>query len=872
MTRQARIATWVALGVAGLVIVTVVVANILSNRLWFSSLGYGSVYDAQLGAKSTLFFGFGTAMGVLVSANIALGFALRPMLVGGPELTGLTRYRAFFAPIHRRSLIVVGALVGLGAGRIAAGHWQTLLMWRYGGRFGVSDPYFHHDAGFYVFDLPWWHFVTQFAMTGLIFSLVAATLVHYLYGGLRLQPVDRHLSHAAGAHIAGLGAAILLLKALQTWLGRYDLVTRPGDTFSGMSYVGYHSMLPGQTLLAWLAVVCGVLLLIAAWRTQWLLSSVAIGLYAVAILGVGVIWPAAMRSASVQGQEITAEKSFVPKNIEATRVAYGLTDVASVRLPATAPVIKKPESNAQVQAVRTDLQRASTSLGLLTRAEVGYYPIGGKQTELVLGLRRVGAHHEFSAAFANPAGAAAAKTTQTWWTAAQLAQYLGVKESSIAVDPTRTGYAVVSALGDTHGFSLSSWWTRAAAAIRYADPNLLKASGRLADLRQPLQRAQQLAPWLTLDSQMYPAVVKGRVVWILDGYTTSSTYPESQVASLSAMTTDAQNPRPTFGSLVGDNINYIRDSVKVVVDASTGGVTFYAWDESDPILKAMRAAFPGLVQPKTSMSPQLASVMRYPTTLFSVQRAMLASYRVTNPTAFLAARGRWQVAADAQSPDVAAAATRGLIENASGALVPTLSTTYTDATDATVAGFLVANSDIGSPDFGKLELQVLPQNPVIVGPSVVVKRFDEDPRVVALRKKLKTTRDGALLTLPLAGGVLQAETIYGSSVQPGQAKAFVATFGGAIGYGPTLAAAITDISRPHATKPAANASESSVALVREANALLAKADAALAKNDLTQYQKDVDMAKALLEKALRDPAWKAPTASSSASPSSGATP
>lgn len=871
MTRQARIAVWIALGVAGLIVVTIVVANVVSDRLWFSSLGFGSVYDQQLDAKSTLFFGFGIAMGVLVAANVALGFALRPMLVGGPELTGLTRYRAFFAPIHRRSLIAVGVLVGLGAGRIASGHWQTLLMWRYGGRFGVSDPYFHHDAGFYVFDLPWWHFVTEFAMTGLIFSLIAATLVHYLYGGLRLQPVDRHLSHAAGVHLAGLGAAILLLKGVQTWLGRYDLVTRAGDTFSGMSYVGYHSILPGQTLLAWLAVVCGLLLLFAAWRTQWLLSSVAIGLYAIAILGVGVIWPAAMRSASVQGQEITAEKSFVPNNIAATRSAYGLTDVATVTLTATPPTIKVPESNAQVQAVRTDLQRASTSLGLLARAEVGYYPIDGKQAELILGVRRIRGRDEFSAAFANPAGADAAKSTQTWWTAAQLATYLGVKRQSLEVDPARTGYTVVSASGGTHGFSLSSWWTRAAAAIRYADPNLLKASGRLADLRQPLQRVQQLAPWLTLDSQMYPAVVNGRVVWVLDGYTTSATYPESQVSSLAAMTADALNPRPTFGSLAGDNINYIRDSVKVVVDASTGAVTFYAWDETDPILKAMRSAFPGLVQPKTAMSPQLAAVMRYPTTLFSIQRAILSSYRVTNPTAFLAARGRWQVAADAQSPDIAAASTRGLLADASGSLVPMMTTTYTDATDATVAGFLVVNSDIGSRDFGKLELQVLPQSPVVVGPSVVVKRFDEDPRVVALRKKLKTTRDGALLTLPLAGGVLQTETIYGSSVQPGQAKAFVATFGGAIGYGSTLAEAITDISRPHATKPPANASESSVVLVRQADRLLAQADEALANGDLPQYQKDVAKAKVLLDRALRDPAWKAPSAPASPSASSGAT-
>lgn len=867
MTRQARIATSVALGVMALVIVIVVAANVISDRLWFSALGFGSVYDNQLGAKATLFFGFGIAMGVLVAANVALGFALRPMLVGGPELTGLTRYRAFFAPIHRRSLVVVGVLVGLGAGRIAAGHWQTLLMWRYGGPFGVEDPYFHHDAGFYVFDLPWWHFVTEFAMTGLIFSLVAATLVHYLYGGLRLQPVDRHLSRAAGAHLAGIGSAILVLKGIQTWLGRYDLVTRPGDTFSGMSYVGYHSILPGQTLLAWLAIVCGVILMVAAWRTQWLLSSVAIGLYALAILGVGVIWPAAMRSASVDGQELTAEHSFVPKNIAATLAAYGLDDVVSTRASGGSPTIKAPQTNAQVLAVRTDLQRASTSFGLLARAEVGYYTVGGKQTELLLGVRRIHGNDLFSAAFANPAGADAAKAPQTWWTAEELEKFLGVKQQPLAIDPTQTGYAVVSSTGGTRGFSLSSWWTRAAAAIRYADPNLLSASGRLADLREPLQRVQQLAPWLTLDSQLYPAVVDGRVVWVLDGYTTSDTYPESQVSSLAAMTADALNPRPTFGSLVGDNLNYIRDSVKVVVDASTGAVSFYAWDEKDPILKAMRAAFPDLIQPKTAMSPQLASVMRYPTTLFSVQRAILATYHVTDPTAFLTTRGRWQVAFDTQTSDVAEAALRGLSASSTGALVPTMSTTYTDATGAIVAAYLTVNNDVGSPDFGTLELRVLPQNPLVVGPSVVAKRFDEDTRVAALRKTLKTTHTGALLSVPLAGGVLQAEAIYGASVQPGQAKAFVATFGGAIGFGPTLAAAIMDISRPHAIKPPADTSESSVALVRQADALLAQGDAALNKGDLTQYQKDVAKAKALLDRALRDPAWRAPTSSPSATAS-----
>ncbi|MGN6161627.1 MAG: UPF0182 family protein [Marmoricola sp.] len=867
MSRPARIATSVALGVVALLVVVIIAANLVTNRLWFASLGFGGVYDRQLEAKATLFFGFGIAMGVLVAANIALGFALRPMLVGGPEITGLTRYRAFFAPIHRRSLVVVGLVVGLGAGRVASSHWQTLLMWRFGGAFGVKDPYFHRDAGFYVFDLPWWHFVTEFAMTGLVFSLVAATLVHYLFGGLRLQPVDRHLSRAAGAHLAGIGAAILVLKAVQTWLGRYDLVTRPGDTFSGMSYVGYHAILPGQSLLTGMALVCAALLVVAAWRTQWLVSSVAIALYAVAIVGIGVIWPAAMRSTSVDGQELTAEASFVPHNITATRQAYGIATARTIRDAVSTPVVKEPQRDAVVQGVRTDLQRPSAALGLLARADVGYYPVVGKQTELLVGARRIKGHDLFSAGFANPAGATAASATQGWWTPSQLRSFLGLTDASLSIDPARFGYAVVPAAGSgaMNGYSLSSWWTRAAAAVRFADPDLMSAGGRLVDFRQPLQRVQQLAPWLTLDPQIYPAVVDRRVVWVLDAYTASATYPESQVASLAAMTADADNPRPTFGSDTGDAVNYLRNSVKVVVDASTGAVTFYAWDEKDPILAAMRAAFPDLVQPKSAIPAPLATVLRYPTLLFSVQRAALATYHLTDPTAFLTNRDHWSVAIDPQNPDLAAPALRGLAVNSTGRLSPTLTSSYTDASGAITQAYLAVDTDVASADFGRLELHVLPQNPLLVGPAVVAKRFSDDSRVVALRTSLKAIRYGALLTVPLQGGVLQAQAIYGADVQPGQAKAFVATFGDGVGYGPTLAAAIMDISRPHPAKT--HASESSLSLVRQADALLAQADVARAKGDLALYQRDVAKAKILLDRALRDPGLKAPTAS--ASPTTG---
>lgn len=857
MNRRARIASWIGVSLCVVVVCVIVVAHMASTRLWFSSLGFGGVYDRELSAKSTLFFGFGTTLGAVVAANIALGFGLRPALVGGPELTGITRYRAFFAPIHRRSLVLVALIVGVIGGWIASSHWMTLLMWRFGGSFGVRDPYFHHDAGFYVFDLPWWHFVTEFAMAGLLLSLVAATTVHYLYGGLRVQPADRHLTRAAGLHLAGIGAAILLLRAVQVWLDRYDLLTRPGTTFSGMSYVGEHAILPGQTLLAWLAVVCAIALAVAAWRTQWMYSTVALCLYALAIFGIGVIWPSIMQTAKVDGHVVTVESSYAAQNIAATRQAYGLTQVTTSTGSVDEPDVKSLAGNSQIAAIRSDSQLTSTTLGLQSRVTDGYYLIDGRRTEVLLSVKRVGDQDVLMGAFANPAAALGAKADSGWWTPQQMTNYLGTTPESLTIDPVHAGYQAVSSRDPSKGYSLSSWWTRAASAVRYADPDLLGArNSRLVDLRQPLQRVQQLAPWLTLDSQVYPAVVNGRIVWILDGYTTTDRYPESQVASLSAMTATSQNPRPTFGSDTGDSINYINDSVKVVVDASTGAVTFYAWHPDDPILKAMRAAFPGMIQDESAMSSGLLAAVRYPTTLFDVQRAMLSSYHDTDPGSFLKGANPWVNASDPDQTDLAAPALRGLVADASGALVPTLSATYVDAGQTRTVAYLSVNTDSGSKDYGKIQLRVLPAQPVVGTPAMVAKRFLDDPRVVALKKKLKALTAGELVTVPVAGGVLQAETLYGSSVQPGQAQAFVATFGGTVGYGRTLAAAITDIGRPETPKAPA---VSSMQLLRQVEALLAKADTE--KGDPAKYHADVDRANALLKKALRDPALAIPSSS-----------
>lgn len=784
MSRWARVVATGLLSVAGLVGLAVGAAAKVSDRLWFGSLGYSAVYDRQLIAKTVLFFGFGSTVALIVVSQVALAFMTRPKLTVGEDLAGLAQFRAYLAPIRHRVLIALGLVLGLIAGRLAASHWSTLLMWRFGRDFGTEDPYFHRDAGFYVFDLPWWHVVSDFVMTGLILALLAATIVHYLYGGLRLQAAGHHLTRVAGVQLAALGAVILTVKGAQSWLGRFDAVTATGTAFSGMSRANLEVGIPGQELLAWAALICAGLLSVAAWRGRWLVSMVGLSIFALLGVGVGALWPAALRAS----ENVSRDTSFVANNIAATRTAFGLTGIAVKRIPVT--LLPTPtEVLSAGRKVRADYGLTNPTLGVLGRLEVGYYSIAGHHSELIVGVRQEKGHDVLSVAFANPGDAG--KNGLGWWTPEQLQQRLGVtpQAARLAIDPVQFDTQVVERSSRVAGYSLDSWSTRFFASINHRDASLLNvgSGARLTDLRQPLQRAQKLAPWLTLDSQPYPTVVNGRVLWVIDGYTTSATYPESQLMSLNAMTTNAATPHPTFGVQKSDVINYIRNSVKVVVDASSGAVDFYTWDTNDPIVVAMDAAFPGLLKPRTSMPSALISALRYPTTMFVAQRAMMVNYRETNPATFLAERGRWLVQNDLRRPLVAEPQ-RGWVGQ-----VPSVSSVYLNKEkDRTVAIFL-ATSNVTAGASANLELREFTGDKVI-SPDLAVRRFASDPRVVAFHNKTPRTTDGSLLAVPMGRSLLYVRGIFEEGLQPGSAKAFMATFGARVGFGPTLADAIRDLS------------------------------------------------------------------------------
>lgn len=579
MSLRQRVAWGCAAVIAVAAMGVVLFVRIRSGRSWFDDLGYGTVYSREVATKAALFAIFGAFFTAL--------FAVSLRLASG----------RWTAP-----LVAISVLAGLAGGAVASRQWLPCLTWLHGTSFGVRDPQFHLDASFYVFDLPWWHFVVSTVLIGLAVCLAATAFTY------ASAPDYQRL--AAGWHLAILGASVLVAFGVQSWLSRYDIMART----NGMTSTDIDALVPGRSLVAWLAGVTALTLLASAWRREWLYSTVAGVLFVGTIIGVGAVWPAALG----RGQVVAPDQ-----HLAATRVAYGLTRVAV------------ETASASVTTTSPDLPD-----GAIGRVDVGYYKVEGTVRELLLGMSE---KHQLLVAFLHPS------TTEPkgWWSGAELRNWLGVIDSTMKFDPAEGGFDA------------------------------------------PLQRVQRLAPWLTLDPQVYPAVVDGRVVWVLGGYTMTGRYPDSQRASLAAMTTDTQTPRPTYGSGVSDSVNYVRNSVKAIVDARSGNVTFYAWDEADPILKTMRSAFPGLIQAQSTMPPALDAVMRYPTLLLEVQASML-------PSVGGSAKG-WVRAPDKTPAGVAAPLARG-------GLPPTLIATYTDISGKTVRGYLIANSDPNSPKFGTLTL------------------------------------------------------------------------------------------------------------------------------------------------------------------------
>ena len=873
------IPTLIALAV--LVVVVLIVDSIWTDALWYGQLGYVSVYRTQLLTQILLFIFGALVMGGAVFATLAVAYRSRPVYVPvASEQSSIERYRDAIEPLRRLIVLAVPAVLGLFAGSAVSQQWQTVLMWWNGTSFGQKDPQFGLDVGFFVFTLPFVEFLVGFLTAVVILSGIAAVVAHYLYGGLRIQGPGPRLTSAARIHLFVLAAIFLFLRAVDYWLGRYDLAVSSSGRFTGLNYTGAHATVTARGILAGIALIVAALFIVGAlvegwWRMLPLYG--VVGLIVSAII-IGGIVPAVVQKFQVTPSAQTLERPYFQRNIDATRAAYGLdgidvqqyTGQPSGGAPAAtkAADIAKPGIRLFDPSVVSDAFKQQQQIGqyyqFADSLDVDRYAFDGASHDSVVAVRElnldglgsdqrnwVNDHIVFThgiglvAAYGNEKGS---NGNPSFYErnippsgpigAFQPRVYFGENspDYSIVGGPSNGSqreldYPNTSNLRQQNyayqgdgGVAVGSAVNKLLYAIKFREQNILLSDAvtdqsKIMYDRSPRERVEKVAPYLTLDGDPFPSVVDGKIVWILDGYTTTNQYPYSQDTSLRDVTADSlTQTKSSVVALDAQDINYIRNSVKATVDAFTGAVTLYAWDPQDPVLRTWMKIFPSTVKPMTDMSGSLMSHVRYPEDLFKVQRTVLGRYHVTDANAFFGGQDFWQVPADPTDNEAAALQPPFYLSLQMPGQDPntrafSLTSTFIPQSSATstrnvLTGFLAVDSDAGSQagrprgDYGRLRLLQLPKDTTVPAPGQVQANFSGDSVVSNQLNILAGGRTGSgskleygnLLTLPLAGGLLYVEPIYlrssvGSTSVPLLQKVLV-WYGNSVGYADGLDCAL----------------------------------------------------------------------------------
>ncbi|WP_432122790.1 UPF0182 family membrane protein [Streptomyces sp. S1] len=817
-SRRAR-TLLMTLGVlAVLAMAFVMFAGFWTDWLWYRSVEYSSVFTTTLWTKIGLFAVFGLLMGLAVGFNIWLAHRLRPPLSAmSLEQQSLDRYRMGLAPFKKWVLLAVTALVALIAGASASGQWRTWLMWVNGVSFGQKDPQFGLDVSFYAFDLPWYRFLLAFGFAAAVLSLIAAALTHYLYGGLRVTSPGARATAAATGHLSVLLGVFVSLKAVAYWLDRYGLAVKSSDfkatgNWTGLRYVDANAYLPAKTILFCIAAICAVLFFATLWRRTWQLPVIGFGLMVLSAVLIGGLYPAIVQKFQVQPNEQAKEAPYIQKNIDATRKAYAIDGTKPENYSGKSTVKDKDKLRTDADTAASyrlldpnivsptfqQLEQKRKYYQFPTTLDVDRYQ--GKDT--VIGLRElnirgipkrnwINDHFTYTHGY----GAIMATGTQTdangspvftesgLPTTGQLPKYeqriyYGEKtdQYSIVGGPQReldyeeNGEKTTS-YKEKSGVSLSSAFNRAAYAVAFSEPQILY-SGAIGDgsrilyNRTPKDRVEAVAPWLTIDGDAYPAVVGGRIQWIVDAYTTTNGYPYASRTTLGDTTADSLTVGNQQRTVVAqqNQVNYIRNSVKATVDAYDGTVKLYQWDTQDPVLKTWMKAFPDTVKPKSEIKGDLLEHLRYPQDMFKVQRELLTRYHVTDPAQFYSGSDAWQVPDDPTNKDGNAVPPYYLSMKMPGDTAQrfSLTTTFTPNGRPNLGGFMAVDADATSKEYGRMRLLRVTQD--VPGPAQVQSKLNGLPSVAQFVRDLKGADSdiqyGNLLTVPLDGGFLYVEPVY----------------------------------------------------------------------------------------------------------------
>ncbi|OJV31276.1 MAG: membrane protein [Actinobacteria bacterium 69-20] len=854
----------VLIAIVALIVVVVLwyqFVGIYVDYAWFREIKQTGVFTTQLGTRVVLFFIAGVGIGLVIWLSLLMAYRSRPVFLPSNEIDPLAPYRVIVTARPKLFAIGIAVVVGLICGASAQGSWQTVQLWMHGGNFGITDPEFGHDVGFYMFRLPMIQMIISWLFTATVLAFISVLVTQYVFGGIRLSAgKHRKVTSQAALQLSLLVGVFVLIKAVQYWFDRYDLLfSNRSGIFTGASYTDVHAVLAAKIILMCIAAICAIGFIVGGILKSIKLPVIALILLVLSSAVVGGIWPLILQKVVVEPSAITREVPYIERNIAATRQAYGIgTDkVQFVNYTAD----KKGVNPAQLAAEEpgtvnnarlldpnllsdtfTQREQLRNFYGFAGQLSVDRYQTNGKEQDYIVAAREIDVANfqegqqgwiNQHLVYTHGDGFVAAPANQLVdgypvFEVSDVANPKGgipVSQPRIYFGALAPDYAIVGApdgaspreydtdttqytYQGTGGVPVGSFINRLIFATQYGEANFLFSSEINSDSkilynRDPRVRVEKAAPFLTVDTRPYPAVVDGRIVWIVDAYTTAQNFPYAQTVTLSEATTNSQQTGANATLQTNTQVSYIRNSVKAVVDAYDGTVSLYQVQDNDPVLKAWEGVFPGLIKPESAITPDLRAHFRYPEDLFEVQRGLIGKYYVSNPTEFYQGSNFWKVPNDPTESNVTAAQPPYYLEIAMpGTTKPQfmLTTAMTWFQREYISAYITANGD---PDnYGKITVQQLPVDTQTPGPVLIQQLFNSNTnianyittRTTASRSQILT---GNLLTLPTDKGLLFVEPLYLQGVSANsypQLGQVLVWYNGQVGMGPSLAAALDNAS------------------------------------------------------------------------------
>jgi len=790
-----RIIKWLIIPLAIIILIVIfsIIKGIWTDWLWFSSLDFSSVYSTILVTKVTIFFTAAIVFAILLTGSLLLARRLGPKAdIPLVPIEGLNNLRRTAIT----GIILAIVILSLIFGSAAQGHWETALKFTGGQAFGVADPIFDKDIGFYLFSLPFHKFVQGWLLGALIVILIA-TFAFYAFN-YSIRRLSLSFSVGVKAHLSILLAAILGIYAWHYFLDIYGLVYSERGAVFGAGYTDVHAQLIALRILIATVIVCAIMMLVNIFRRGFRLPLYAFGLWIAAVIIVGAIYPAIVQRFQVNPSELARESEYIDYNIEFTNEAFGLGIIEEQQFPAGEELTLEDiaANPATIENIRLWDSRPLLSTYHQKQAlrpyydfhdiDIDRYETDSQYRQVMLGARELYQENLDPKAktwvnqrlvYTHGYGLALSPVTEVSEEGAPVLQVkdippvsdfdrFQIESPEIYYGEKTDDYIIIKSkteefdypLGDQNvyteytgkgGVSLGSFFRRVAYAWQMGDFNILisgeiTGDSRILYYRNIHDRVKQVAPFLKFDYDPYLVITEeGRLVWIQDAYTWSSKYPYSDPLT--------------------DGTNYIRNSVKIVVDAYDGTMTLYVVEPEDPVVQTYQEIFHDLFTPGTEMPDDIRAHLRYPEDLFLVQAQVYQRYHMKDTKVFYGKEDLWTIpeeiyrgTAQRMEPYYVIMRLPGEEKEEFLLMLP-----LTPENKKNTVAWLAARSD--GDNYGKLLAYFLPKDKLIYGPMQVENRIEQDTAITeqfALwGRGGSTVIRGNLLMIPIEDSFLYVEPV-----------------------------------------------------------------------------------------------------------------